>query len=607
MAEGTILARMVLQGDEEFISGIDESGDEMEETSRSAGILGKALGRMGEQLSDTIVPARILGGQLDEVGDEASEAGRSALGASFGFAALRLSTSGAAFSMGIFSTVTSSTILVLGALATVLGAVMLALAPLVIGAAAVAAAFGLIVGTGVLAGFKELSKAFKKVKKQIVPLVKEFGQKFVPFLKETILMLPGLVKSLLNAVGGMDVFLDALRTLRNLAFKFLPKLVGWFFDLGRWALPILTDIGAFIINKVVPALRTMVKWGKQIWKIVGRWVTQFQKATSKGTTLRKKITKLVKAGKRFWKKLQPVIKALKRFGKQIIKLAPTVAKVALDVGRLAIVLGTKLLPYLVPVINAATKLVKWFNSLSYGTKRLILVIGGLFLAIGPIISILGTLFSAFTTIVSIVGTVIAIFNPLTLALIGVGVVIGGLAYIIYKNWEKIKTWTKNLVTSFTNWLNDMVQTAKNLGSAIANGLVAMFNAALPDSLGLPSITIPRVGFQIPGLTIAGHVIYQPQSIGIGPFGPFGGGSVPIPQLDTGGFITDTGLAMLHEGEQVVPAAQVDRGGLGSQEIIVTINTDDEALQEWVDNRADVVVDRNVTNAFQQAKRRGTFQ
>jgi len=36
----------------------------------------------------------------------------------------------------------------------------------------------------------------------------------------------------------------------------------------------------------------------------------------------------------------------------------------------------------------------------------------------------------------------------------------------------------------------------------------------------------------------------------------------IPGLDTGGYIERGGLARLHAGERVVPAAQVDRGGGG---------------------------------------------
>lgn len=548
----------------------------------------------------------------DEVGDSVEEAGDDAAGAAAGFTALRLSTSGASFSLGMLTSVGSSTIFMLGALATAITGVVIALSPLIIGATAIAAAFGLIIGSGILAWGKGFQKALKDVRKQIVPLVKEFGKEFVPFLRSTIKMLPGLVKSILDAIGPLDKFETALRTLRNIAFRVLPKLIGWFIDIGRWALPIVMKLSKILLNNLVPALKTIVGWGKQIWRTVRDWVTQLQKATQKGTTLRKKFNQLKKAGQKLWTKaLKPLIKNLKPLVRQLIKLAPTIAKVALDVGKLALNIGTKLLPYLTPLINIATKLVKWFNSLSYGVKRLILVAGGLYLALGPIISVLGFLGSALTTVGSIILTVVTFFNPIVLAVVAFGATIGALAYLIYDNWNKILSWTKGLYNGFVGWLEDMASAASRLGQSIANGLIKAYNALMPDSLGIPSITLPRVGFEVPGLTLGGHVIYEATSVGVGPFGPFGGNSVSIPQLDTGGFIENDGLAMLHAGERVLNPAQVDRrdgdGNRGPMEVIVTLDTDDEALKQWVDERADVQVKDHVNGALKAAKRRGTIQ
>jgi hypothetical protein len=561
-------------------STFDSVGDEASQMGRSVVGATGGFSILEDSLKSVLVPSRLLSGQLDEVGDEASQAGRQAGMASTGFTALSISSSGLSFSLGILSTVTSSTVLALGALLTVVGLLMVALAPLIIGATALAAAFGLIIGTGVIAGFKKLKKAFAQAKKQIMPMIKAFGKQFVPFLKETIKMLPGLVKSILNAIGPMDQFFNALRTLRNLAFKFLPKFIGWFMDLGRWALPILTKLGAFLLNKVVPALRTLVKWGKQIWKIVGRWVQKFKQAAKQGTTLRTKFNKLIASLKRFWKRLQPVLKALRPFVKQLIKFGVTAAKVALDVARLAVNIGTKLLPYLTPIINLVTDLIKWFNSFSYEIKRAAIVVGAL----------------------------IAIFNPFSLAMIAVIGTVAALAGAIYKNWDKIKSYTKGLYNSFVGWLNDMAKAAKNIGKSIAQGLVSAYNAIMPDSLGIPSITLPRVSFSIPGLTLAGHVIYKSQSVGVGPFGPFGGNSVAIPQLATGGMIESEGLAYLHQGEQVLPKARVDRRDQpgGAQTVVVNIQTDDEALDQWVREKASVEVTDTVAQTFKQAKRRGTF-
>lgn len=47
----------------------------------------------------------------------------------------------------------------------------------------------------------------------------------------------------------------------------------------------------------------------------------------------------------------------------------------------------------------------------------------------------------------------------------------------------------------------------------------------------------------------------------------GGQTLNIPQLESVGFIEDEGLAMLHAGEQVVPAANVDRGRQGGDQYV----------------------------------------
>lgn len=633
-------------------STFDDVGDEATEMGRSVVGASGGFSILEDSITDVLVPTRLLSGQLDEVGDEASEAGLRAGTAATGFTTLAISSSGLSFSLGVLSTVTTSTVFALGSLLTVIGLLALALAPLVIGAAAVAAAFGLIVGTGIIAGMKELKKAFAQATKKIMPMIKAFGKQFVPFLVETVKMLPGLVKAIFNAIGPLDQFFNALRTLRNLAFKFLPQLIGWFFDLGRFALPILTKLGAFVINKVVPALRTLVKWGKQIWKIVGRWVAKFQQATKKGSALRTKFNKLIAALQRFWKKLQPVLKAMRPLVNELIKFGITVGKVALDVARLAVNLGTKLLPYLIPIINFVKGLVKWFNSLSYGTKRLILVVGGLFLALGPIISILGTLFSAFTTIVSVVGTVIAIFNPLTLAILAVGTVIAGLAYLTYKNWNQIVSLTKKMVNIVVGFLRDLKNWFISIGTKIVNWLRGTFvgqfisqwikagkrlinvvsnflNSVMDYLTGGkgPLSNIFSAGAALIDEFIAGIQAKISALIdtvkgmvgkvrGLLPFSPAKYG--PLADLDETGpaFVETFASGIVDSSGRLESAAMtatraaqpVSPRGAGSRPIgvVVTIQTEDEALSTWVRQKASVEVTETVSDTFKQAKRRGTF-
>lgn len=612
----------------------EDVGDEAAEAGAEAGASSFGFRKLGETLKDTITPAKLLSSTLDEAGDEASEAGRSAFGATAGFAALRISTTGLSFSLGALTTVGTSTTLMLGGLAIAAGALATAMLPVIVGLGAIAAAFGVIIGAGIFAGMKQLKKAFKSATKEIKPMIKELGQKFVPFLKETIQMLPGLVKNIIDAIGPLDKFLGALRTLRNAAFDLLPKFIKWWMDLGRWAIPIVTELGNWIVNSLAPALRSTIKRGKRLYKTftrlapkfqkiidvargVWKWIQNlwksFQKTVKNSSKLRKKVQRLIKAARKFWTNLQPVIKALKPLAKQLIKLAPVIAAVALDVARLALNLGAKLLPYLVPLINIVTRIVKWFNNLAPPVKKAILLAAGLALAIGPLISVLGT-------VIGVIAAVIGSISLIGIAIAGLILGIVLLADYVYKNWNEIKKWTKTLVSDIVWWfdelgrrahsavtgaINDIVSWLKNvaktdiigvfssIASGIGNAFKNAFNDVIPDSVQIPSITI---GEGVPGPDIT-----------------IGGGSLDLPSLDTGGLLKSDGLFYGHAGERVLNAAEVDRGvaGTGQQpppnvNVNITIDTKDDALQEWVDNRADVVVKDTVENALRQGRRRGTL-
>jgi hypothetical protein len=634
-------------------SVFDNVGDEASAMSRAVSRSKRGFANLADSMKNAIVPASILQGRLNEVGDEASSASRNADSASRSFVRLAITSSGLSFSLGVLSTVAGSTAFMIGLLTLALIPLLAALTPIIIGAAALAAAFGVIIGTGIIAWGKGFKKAMKNAWKEIKPLIKAFGKQFIPLLKDAIKALPGFVKAVLNAIGPLDKFVKALRDLGTWAAKVIPKLIKWFFDLGRKMLPTLRSIGQFVVKYVIPAFLKLVKFGKQVIKFLKDLWKRFQKATAKGSTLRKKFTKLKKAAQKFWKRLKPVVKELGQLFNALKKVAPIIAGVAIDVARLAIQLGTKLLPYLIPIINGLTKLVKWFNSLSKTTRRWIIAIGGLLVVLAPILGILSTLISVLLTVGSAILTVVTFFNPLTLAVLAIGALIVGLALLIKRNWNKIVSATKwlmkvvgrtfdkimqgiksfirgagratnsfidGLVKGFTQMskdiydavvggfnnlisyiqndlLSDIVSAAKHVGQSMANALTNAFNSILPDAIPIPSVTIGGgsfMGRDIPSVTL-------------------GGGSINIPSLDTGGFVTDDGLAMIHQGETVIPAADTrpletrTQPNNRPQEIHVSIDTEDPALSEWIKDRAKVTVNREVTSALDQAKRRRTFE
>jgi len=108
--------------------------------------------------------------------------------------------------------------------------------------------------------------------------------------------------------------------------------------------------------------------------------------------------------------------------------------------------------------------------------------------------------------------------------------------------SKARDWVGGLIQGTKDRASDLVSAFQDMATQAANAFRAAFNRIIPDS-----VSIPRVSISIPSVLGGG-------SVGVG------GGSIDIPQLNTGGRIASDGLAMLHAGERVVPAAQVRERG-----------------------------------------------
>ena len=312
MAGGEVLANIILKGDESAARGFENVGDEMEETGGSAGVLSAALTGLAGQFRDVIVPARLAGSAIDEAGDEAEES-------AVGFAALSASSDGLRLSLGAISGNITSVVVGIGGLLAILSPLVPVLGLAAGATLGLAAAFGAILGTGILAfgekrasqnkaqlkqveskisklealkdtekgltkaqeaqldSLKEqaktleegstaaggLASALKGVWEELKPTIVAFGQQFVPLIEAAISALPSFVKSLLNAVGNLDPFVSALKALGGAAADILPRLIKLFVDLARRALPVFHDIGNFLAANLVPALDALFRAGER--------------------------------------------------------------------------------------------------------------------------------------------------------------------------------------------------------------------------------------------------------------------------------------------------------------------------------------------------------
>lgn len=338
MVAGTILAQMALSGEESFISGIEDASDEMGDSVRSASRLSRAYDSLGDEATGAIPGITGLSAALSRADDQADDASGSSRRAARAFGTLSAGTEGISARIGGMTTSTRGLIGVLGTLAAIAVPLGATIGTLAAGFAAVAGVFGLIIGSGIVAWGKGFQTALKNVQKEIMPLIKSFGKQFIPLLKDAINALPGLVRAIINALGPMDQFKSALRTLGQLAVRILPKLVGLFFDLAEFALPIVVKLGKFLMNNLVPALNSIFSQGMRSMGVIQR--------------------------------LAPAFRALFRSVKAVLPALVPLGKALFDIGvmlvRAATKITTQFIPSLKPIIRIVTQIantIKWFGQL----------------------------------------------------------------------------------------------------------------------------------------------------------------------------------------------------------------------------------------------------
>jgi len=274
-----------------------------------------AKGR-AEELSDSLGQlSRRARGAEDELGD----AGRQATTTAGLFSALSLSTSGLSLSFGTLSTgITATLIPALIALSTTLVPLTLTVGGLVAGVTALGGAFGVVLGSGLLA-FSEraggLEEVLNSLREQIKPLIVEFGQQFVPLIKDGVNALPGLVKSTLSAIGPLDDFVDALRSIGRTARTAIPAIVGRLADLARRILPAVESAAGGLAG-VVPGifdtiLRTTEAVLPSLRQIGGSFVDALPAINRFGTAVIQTLAPAVSEGVRLFGDL---LDRLLRFG-----------------------------------------------------------------------------------------------------------------------------------------------------------------------------------------------------------------------------------------------------------------------------------------------------
>jgi uncharacterized phage infection (PIP) family protein YhgE len=109
--------------------------------------------------------------------------------------------------------------------------------------------------TGVTGGLKD---AFGELQDELAPIILGFGEQFVPLIEDAFDAIPTLAENIVDALGPMDAFKEALADAGAAAMEIIPAVVSALSDLARDSLPALEDFAGFAADNATPAFEAMI-------------------------------------------------------------------------------------------------------------------------------------------------------------------------------------------------------------------------------------------------------------------------------------------------------------------------------------------------------------
>jgi len=300
------------------------------------------------------------------------------------------------------------------------------------------------------------------------------------------------------------------------------------------------------------------------------------------------IGKLVESGNRL--KAQKIIlsELTTEFGGSAAAQATSSAQMSVSFGNLAETIGGLIAPILEKLIGWLTTLADWFTSLPKGMQTFITA-GA---AVAVVVALITKAFGLFTPALHLASLAVQhLTKSMVLAALPyvlIAAVVVAIAILIVKNWDTIKdfllkvwdgivqaakvVWDKisdfiiDPIKAAIGWLIDTWHTIKeklgDIWRAIAGTATTVWNGIVGAIKAAINFAISAINTLIRG---ANRVSGALDFLG-GPWANWG--DIPeIPHLAHGGRIIQTGAAVVHRGETVVPA------GAGMASIVININGD----------------------------------
>ena len=145
---------------------------------------------------------------------------------------------------------------------------------------------------------------------------------------------------------------------------------------------------------------------------------------------------------------------------------------------IAIQLSQYVFPFIKSILSLIQTLLTKLSELSPTQQKILLIVTGLIIALGPLLIVIGKIGTGISSLISafkflgplLSGAKTAVagfaagFNPVILIIAAVAAAVVGIGYLIYKNWEDICSWTRNLADNISAIWNNITEFFKNLFS-----------------------------------------------------------------------------------------------------------------------------------------------
>ena len=152
---------------------------------------------------------------------------------------------------------------------------------------------------------------------------------------------------------------------------------------------------------------------------------------------------------------------------------------------------------------------------------------------------------------------------------------GGLKRGFVKVWESIKSTSKGAINVLISGMNFWIRGLENMINIAINGL----NKLIRLMNKVPGVDIRKIG-----------------DVDLG----------RIPSFQTGGIVPETGPALLHKGEMVIPRSEVNRGAGKTIIFNNTFNLDNKVSSDVDIDRLAEEINRKLAPQFERAVGRGTI-